>query len=179
MVLGFCVLPRKTDLIPTTCNTKSTHSPMPPWAASVPRSTTHCSRRAIGQLSRSPWCCDARSPRAPLLRFRAASTHVSPTAINYSPSIPHQNRELYDALSHLNEKAEQHANTNRLQLALRVLTAENAVTRVAVLGLDGQASARRLARALLADPLVAEDAWEIHLENGEEDGPVLLRYAAA
>jgi hypothetical protein len=178
MAFGFYVLPRRTDLILTTLDIKSTHSPMPPWAASVPRSSTHCSRRAIDLFSRSRCWCNAHNSRVPLLRFRAASTNVSPTAINYHPNISHQNKELYDALSHLSGKSQQYANVSPLQLALRGLAADNAVTRVAVLGLNSQISARRLARALLADPLSREEAWEHELENGKEDEPVLLRYAA-
>lgn len=161
---------------PTANHHQSLCSPMPPWVASVPRSTTLCSRRAIEPLANALRTRHARNPTSLLLRFRAASTHVSPTAINYRPNIPPRNKELYDALSDLSGKAEQYANISRLQLALRGLAAENAVTRVAVLGLNSQGGARRLAKALLADPLAGEEGWEVVLEKGSEEGAVLIRY---
>jgi hypothetical protein len=149
---------------------------MPPWVASVPRPTTLCCRKAIDSLANSFRNRHARIPTSPLLRLRAASTHVSPTAINYRPNIPPKNKELYDALSDLSARAEQYVNISRLQLVLRGLAAENAVTRVAVLGVSSQAGAMNLARALLADPLVEEAAWERELEKGSEEGAVLIRY---
>jgi hypothetical protein len=45
-----------------------------------------------------------------------------------------------------------------------------------VLGVSSQGGARRLARALLADPLVEEELWEGVLEKGSEEGAVLIRY---
>ena len=149
---------------------------MPPWVASVPRPTTLCSRRAIDTFANASRCRYARNQTSPLLHFRAASTHVSPTAINYRPNIPSRNKELYDALSDLSAKAEQYVNISRLQLALRGLAVENAVTRVAVLGVSSQSGARRFARALLADPLAGEEGWEAELEKGSEQGAVLIRY---
>lgn len=151
---------------------------MPPWVASVPRSTILCGRSAIDTFANALHCRHARNATSPLLRSRAASTHVSPTAINYRPNIPPRNKELYNALSELSAKAEQYVNISRLQLALRGLAAENAVTRVAVLGVSSQGGARRLARALLADPLGAKQGWEGALENGSEEGTVLIRYGS-
>ena len=44
-----------------------------------------------------------------------------------------------------------------------------------MLGLNGQAGARRLARALLADPLAAEPGWERQLTGADEgDGKALV-----
>jgi hypothetical protein len=109
---------------------------------------------------------------------RSASTHVSPTAINLRPHIPPRNKELYDALSALSGAAETYVNISRLQLALRGLAAQDAVTRVAVLGLNSQLSAQQLARLLLADPLSAEEQWEKELvktSDGNERA-VLLKY---
>ncbi|KAF1834092.1 hypothetical protein BDW02DRAFT_569364 [Decorospora gaudefroyi] len=140
---------------------------MPRWVASVPRRTILRSPGRIGFAN---------------LGVRSASTHVSPTAINLRPNIPPRNQALHDALSALGGAAEAHVNTSRLQLALRGLAAHDAVTRIAVLGLDSQLSARRLARLLLADPLGAEEAWEKELANagpGEERGAVLLKYGDA
>jgi hypothetical protein len=94
---------------------------------------------------------------------RSASTHVSPTAINLRPNIPPRNQELHNALSKLNHAAETYVNISRVQLALRGLEAQDAVTRVAVLGVNGQMGARRLVRLLLADPLGKEEGWEREL----------------
>lgn len=150
---------------------------MPPWVLSVPRLTI-CSRaRAIDRstaLLRSRHAAAANS-LVTKLRARPASTHVSPTAINYRPNIPRRNKELHDALSALDGAAEQYVNLSRLQLALGGLVTEDAVTRVAVLGLNGHAGAQRLARLLVADPLAEEAEWEKELENGTDEGIVLLR----
>ncbi|KAJ4377609.1 hypothetical protein N0V83_000436 [Neocucurbitaria cava] len=151
---------------------------MPPWVASVPRSTILRTRRAIDRLHVALPCRYATEPRFANLRARAASTHVSPTAINLRPNIPPRNKELYDALSALSRAAETYANISRLQLALRGVAAHDAVTRIAVLGLNSQVSAQRLARLLLADPLAAEEQWEKELEksgDGDERA-VLLKY---
>ncbi|KAL5452456.1 hypothetical protein PMIN07_002131 [Paraphaeosphaeria minitans] len=145
---------------------------MPPWVASVPRAFP-CSRaKAIDRVAASFRCPRAVHP----LRTRCASTHVSPTAINYRPNVPPRNQELYNALSGLNGAAEQYVNLSRLQLALRGLAVENAVTRVAVLGLNSQIGAQRLARLLIADPLADDAYWERELENNPEEGAVLLRF---
>jgi hypothetical protein len=110
------------------------YSSMPPWVASVPRLTFACRRTAIERSTCARRCRNVFNLRSSNLRLRSASTHVSPTAINYRPNIPPQNKELHDALSTLSGAAEQYVNLSRLQLALRGLEAENAVTRVA--GID-------------------------------------------
>lgn len=48
---------------------------------------------------------------------------------------------------------------------------------VVVLGLSGQSGARRLTKALLADPLAAEQGWERQLTGIDEgdDKALLLR----
>jgi len=57
------------------------------------------------------------------------------------------------------------------------LAAQDAVTRVAVLGLNSQLSAQQLARLLLADPLGAEEQWEKELVKGDgNERAVLLKY---
>ncbi|EMD92253.1 hypothetical protein COCC4DRAFT_162123 [Bipolaris maydis ATCC 48331] len=151
---------------------------MPPWVASVPRLTIF---RKTGSIDRIPLALRCRNvPKSPCasLRARSASTHVSPTAINLRPNVPPRNQELYDALSALSGAAETHVNISRLQLALRGLAAQDAVTRVAVLGLNSQLSAQQLARLLLADPLAAEGQWEKELAKagvGSENA-VLLKY---
>jgi len=104
---------------------------MPPWVASVPRLTI---LRKTGPIDRIPLalrCCNVTKSSSTNLRARFASTHVSPTAINLRPNIPPPNKELYDALSALSGAAETYVNLSRLQLALRGLEAQDAVTRVA------------------------------------------------
>ena len=109
----------------------STSSPMPPWVASVPRLTLF---RKTGPIDRIPLalrCRNVPRPTCASFRVRSASTHVSPTAINLRPNVPARNKDLYDALSALSGAAETHVNISRLQLALRGLAAQDAVTRVA------------------------------------------------
>ncbi|KAF3045962.1 3',5'-cyclic-nucleotide phosphodiesterase (PDEase) (3':5'-CNP) [Didymella heteroderae] len=74
--------------------------------------------------------------------------------------------------------AETYVNISRLQLALSGLVAQDAVTRVAILGLNSQVSAQRLARLLLADPLGNEEGWEQELEKAGDgnERPVLLKF---
>ena len=48
------------------------------------------------------------------------------------------------------------------------------LTREIVLGLNGQHGARRLTRALLADPLASEAAWERQLTATDGDERALL-----
>ncbi|KAL1593817.1 hypothetical protein SLS60_010549 [Paraconiothyrium brasiliense] len=145
---------------------------MPPWVACVSRQAPCPRAKAIDRFAISLHCRHA----ALSLRIRSASTHVSPTAINYRPNVPPRNVELYNTLSGLNNAAEQYVNLSRLQLALSGLAGENAVTRVAVLGLKSQVGAQRLARLLVADPLADKAEWEKKLEKSPEEGAVLLRF---
>lgn len=149
---------------------------MPPWVASAPRSITGSRVRAIDRCASFSRCRYVANPPVANFRVRRASTHISPTAINYRPNVPPRNEELYDALSGLSGAAEQYVNLSRLQLALRGLAVENAVTRIAVLGLDSQVSAQRLAKLLIADPLAEKGKWEDDLEKTPEEGALLLRY---
>ena len=49
------------------------------------------------------------------------------------------------------------------------------LTPYSVLGINGRNGAHRLAKVLLADPLVEEQAWEKQLvDSAEEDGRALL-----
>ncbi|KAH7396343.1 hypothetical protein BKA66DRAFT_262212 [Pyrenochaeta sp. MPI-SDFR-AT-0127] len=151
---------------------------MPPWVAFVPRSNCLRTGRSIERIPLALHCRHAPSLRPSNLRIRSASTHVSPTAINLRPNIPQKNKELYDALSALSGAAETYVNISRLQLALRGVAAHDAVTRIAVLGLNSQVSAQRLARLLLADPLGTEERWERELEKAGDgnERAVLLKY---
>ncbi|PVI00454.1 hypothetical protein DM02DRAFT_563051 [Periconia macrospinosa] len=154
---------------------------MPPWVSLAPRCASSCRKIAIEPSIRAIRSCNLSKPRFPSsLRVRSASTHLSPTAINYRPNVPARNKELHEALQKLGEDAEQFYNLSRLQLALRGLEGEGdeAVTRVAVLGLNSQVGAQRLARLLLADPLGKEEEWEKELD-GSSDGntsAVLIRF---
>ncbi|CAI6297096.1 unnamed protein product [Periconia digitata] len=154
---------------------------MPPWVGLVPRCTSSCREIAIEQYAHAIRSFNITQLRRPLgLRVRSASTHISPTAINYRPIVPRRNTELYEALQKLGKDAEQFNNLRRLQLALRGLEVEGdaAVTRVAVLGLNSQGGAQRLARLLLADPLGKEEDWEKELNKPTEgdDSAVLIRF---
>jgi hypothetical protein len=147
---------------------------MPPWVAFVPRSTSLLAGRRIGCLSPRSLCNNVVSLRKTV---RSASTHVSPTAINVRPDIPPANEELYYALSDLSGAAETYVNISRLQLALRGLAAQDAVTRVALLSMNSQIQAQRLAQLLLADALGNQLQWEKQLQQEAGDGrAVLLRY---
>ncbi|KAF2269435.1 hypothetical protein CC78DRAFT_487054 [Lojkania enalia] len=148
---------------------------MPPWVAYVPRSTSLLNGRAIERLSLSFSC---RNVTIANFYLRHASTHISPTAINVRPNIPPRNEEVYNALSQLNIAAAPYVNISRLQLALRGLAVQYAVVRIAILSLNRQRNARRLARLLLADPLGDEGQWEKKLEHEEDEcgRAVLLRY---
>ncbi|KAH6220488.1 hypothetical protein HBI42_085450 [Parastagonospora nodorum] len=151
---------------------------MPPWVATVPRLSSLANGRVIERLPATLRCRHAHRPSSRSLGVRSASTHVAPTAINLRPNIPARNKELHDALSALSGAADTYVNISRLQLALRGLAAQDAVTRVAVLGLNSQSSAQRLARLLLADPLGAEEQWEKELLKAGDGGEraVLLKY---
>ncbi|KAF2492123.1 hypothetical protein BU16DRAFT_446850, partial [Lophium mytilinum] len=108
---------------------------------------------------------------------RRASSLASSTAINAPLDVPPSFKQLHHALDALGKTAANYVNLSRLQLALRGLAGENAVVRVAVLGIGGQAHARKMARLLLADPLGGEGAWEQRVESGEVEGKgLLLRY---
>ncbi|KAL5113384.1 hypothetical protein ACEQ8H_008728 [Pleosporales sp. CAS-2024a] len=154
---------------------------MPPWVASVPRLPRLANGRTVERLP-SALCCrnvsNAYRRSIANLGVRSASTHVAPTAIDVRPNIPARNKELHDALSALGRAAETYVNMGRLQLALAGLAAQDAVIRIAVLGLNSQSSAQHLARLLLADPLSAEERWEkVLLEIGDEKNrAVLLKY---
>ena len=104
---------------------------MPPWVASVPRLTIFRKTGAIDRIPLALRCRHVPKSRCTKVRVRSASTHVSPTAINLRPNVPPRNQELYDALSAFSGAAETYVNISRLQLALRGLAAQDAVTRVA------------------------------------------------
>src|SRR5271155_954555 len=110
-------------------------------------------------------------------RKRHASTLSSSTAVNATKAIPARYQDLYEALNQVKRKAPAHVNLSRLQLALQGLESENPTTRVAVLGLNVQTTARRLVRLLLADALNEEEKWEKQLVKDEDYSQgLLIRY---
>ncbi len=104
-----------------------------------------------------------RTPR------RYASGLSSNTALNATKNIPARYKELYEALGGVRKKASAQVNLSRLQLALQGLESETPTTRVAILGLNVQETARRIARLLLADPLGDEERWEKQLVDWDAD----------
>ncbi|KAL9039659.1 MAG: hypothetical protein Q9214_004787 [Letrouitia sp. 1 TL-2023] len=117
------------------------------------------------------------APSYPPLK-RAVSTTASISVVNARQEIPPTFQPLYEALKALERDAAVYINLSQLKLALRGLETENAVTRVAVLANSSQHGARRLVRALLADPLSSRPQWEQDIMNLPQDGKtLLLRYA--
>lgn len=74
---------------------------------------------------------NARKSRGFQPQRRSASTTPSVTAVNVKREIPSTYQELYGALKTLESDAGVYVNTSQLQLALRGLEAENAITRIA------------------------------------------------
>lgn len=105
----------------------------------------------------------------------------STTTTSTTPTNPRV--ELERTLLELQTAAPDLVNLSRLQLALRGLrqTPGEEVVRVAILGLgDGDGAgptARRVLRALLADPLVDEEAWERELEAHDPSKSLIVRVA--
>ncbi|KAJ5620983.1 hypothetical protein N7510_004967 [Penicillium lagena] len=100
------------------------------------------------------------------------------TVIGVGKVVPPRFKELYGALEAVRDAAIEQVSLSRLQLALRGLESETPLIRVAVLGLDNAASARRLVRLLLADPLRPRESWEDILETNDADTSpgLLIRY---
>ncbi|KEF54624.1 uncharacterized protein A1O9_09066 [Exophiala aquamarina CBS 119918] len=109
---------------------------------------------------------------------RCASTLSSTTAVNATKNVPSRYKGLYQALKDVRTKAPGQVNLSRLQLALQGLESETPTTRVAVLGLNVQNTARRLVRLLLADPLRDEERWEKDFLKSTDDASqgLLIRF---
>ncbi|OJD33373.1 serine threonine protein phosphatase 2b catalytic subunit protein [Diplodia corticola] len=167
---------------------------MPPRIRSVARLSTALRSRSKADLFFCPSCslwrlADSQPPAAATTahalsrhfsaaRRRPAAALASRTAINAPLDVPPRLKELYQALDVLKSDAASYVNFSRLQLALRGLESEDPVVRVAVLSLGDQASAKQLARLLLADPLSEQSKWEDALEarDTENGQAILLRY---
>src|SRR5690349_3916057 len=122
---------------------------LPRRLAAFPNTLFFCPSCAAWRLSvPTP---SASSP--PPGRTRHASTLVSSTAVNATKQIPEAYRNLHEALGDVKKKASAHVNLSRLQLALQGIESESPTTRVAVLGINAQTTARRVVRLLLADAL--------------------------
>ncbi|KAK5733759.1 hypothetical protein LTR17_009463 [Elasticomyces elasticus] len=122
---------------------------------------------------------DGRQISRPRRQYSSQGSLASTTAINAPSTVPSRYRELHRRLLALQEEASTYVNLSRLQLAARSLESEEPITRVALLGLGehGAHSARKLARALLSDPLGEEQVWEQDLLQSAKDGKsLLLRY---
>ena len=109
-----------------------------------------------------------RTPQ-PSIKKRFASTVASVTAINATVSIPPKLRNLHEAMYELKKKALGQVNLSRLQLAIQGLESEQPTIRVAVLGQDVPATARRLVRLLLADASKPQPEWEARLVAGDSE----------
>ena len=72
-----------------------------------------------------------RQRRKSQILRRAASTIPSVTAVNVKHEIPPAFQKLHASLKNLERDARTYVNTSQLQLALRGIESENAVTRVA------------------------------------------------
>ncbi|KAJ9661522.1 hypothetical protein H2198_001902 [Neophaeococcomyces mojaviensis] len=137
---------------------------------SVLRRTFYCPSCSTLQLSDRN-----QTPRKRRRTERYAST-LSTTAVNGSRPIPERYQPLHTALSEVKVKASAHVNLSRLQLALQGLESEKPVTRIALLGLNVQDIARRIARLLLADALEDEQAWEQQILRHKGTQGILIRY---
>ncbi|KAK3308778.1 uncharacterized protein B0T15DRAFT_491330 [Chaetomium strumarium] len=116
----------------------------------------------------------------PRLHNRDQSTSSSSAPTGSPPSDPRQ--ELQRALLELESRAPNHINLARLQLALRNLSEPpgHESIRVAVLNVTDRsgATAKRLVRLALADPLKPAEPWEEQLEAHEtETRPLVVRIA--
>ncbi|KAI2401259.1 3',5'-cyclic-nucleotide phosphodiesterase (PDEase) (3':5'-CNP) [Ophidiomyces ophidiicola] len=79
--------------------------------------------------------------------------------------VPDRFKELYQALRGVRDAAAGHVHPARLDLVLRGLESERPVVRIAVLGLNNTATAVRLVRLLLSDPLSPRAEWEEQLDS--------------
>lgn len=99
--------------------------------------------------------------------------------MNAAKLIPEQYKPLHNALQDIRKHASSYINVSRLELALQGLESERPKLRIAVLGTSKQETTLRLVRALLADALESEAAWEKELVQRQENGGVLIEYGDA
>lgn len=133
---------------------------------------------SLSRPSLCPTCAHSQpsTSQPPRKRVRYASTVTSRTAVNATKLIPEQYKPLHNALQDIRKHASSYVNLSRLELALQGLEAEKPKIRIAVLGTSGQETTLRLVRALLADALGNEAAWEKSLLQRQDNSGVLIEY---
>ncbi|KAG5964842.1 hypothetical protein E4U58_003037 [Claviceps cyperi] len=155
-------------------------------AAILPRTGQHRllvghTRRLVAPPSICPVCANASRTRRDASSRRSLSSTPPPSP---APTRhQHPRAELESTLLELQKHAPSLTNLSRWQLALQGLRQEQGdeVIRIAILGLakDSRAgsrpTARRVLRALLADPLQEEQSWEQELGNRDETTPLVVR----
>lgn len=127
-----------------------------------------------------PFCSIAPNPRIqPRSRQRTQHRRLQSTTVE---SVDPR-KELELTLQELGKHAPNFVSLSRLQLALQALQqrpGEEAI-RIAILGLRpeddaaGAETAKRIIRAILADPLVDEEAWERELAEYDPSRPLIIR----
>ncbi|KAJ1329616.1 hypothetical protein MN608_06352 [Microdochium nivale] len=135
-------------------------------AAAAPNPTTrHPRRKRHGQARHSSTAAAAQAPPA----SEPASSSTDPR------------RDLQDALAELQKHAANYVNLSRVQLAingLRQAPGDEAI-RVAILGMssasESAATAKKVARLLLADPLKDKESWEDEVDKHNLAQPMLIR----
>lgn len=154
----------------------------------MPPTTTYIYSKRLVNAVAIPFYCPVYSasrlrlaPSGPALvlsKKHCASTLVSTTAVNATKAIPARNKNLHQALNELSKKASTHVSLSRLRLAIQGLESEHPTTRVALLGLDVPAAARRLTHLLLADSSRPKQEWESHLlgDESEQRRGVVIRF---
>ncbi|KAG6197663.1 hypothetical protein E4U10_008052 [Claviceps purpurea] len=164
----------------------NTTSAMAFKAAILPRTGQHRllvgnTRRLAASPSICPVCANASRTRRDASSRRSLSSTPPPSP---APTRhQHPRAELESTLLELQKRAPSLTNLSRWQLALQGLRQEQGdeVIRIAILGLakDSRAgsrpTARRVLRALLADPLQGEQSWERELGNRDETTPLVVR----
>jgi hypothetical protein len=112
-----------------------------------------------------------RSPKPSAPQRRSVFTIAATTSVNSPSLVSAQNRPLYDALSELGHKATAYVSLARVKSVLSSLEAgEKPAIRIAVLGLNGHAKARKLVQLLLADALGEQNSWEGLITDNDERG---------
>ncbi|KHN95667.1 uncharacterized protein MAM_06508 [Metarhizium album ARSEF 1941] len=158
---------------------------MAPSSALLPRSARRLRLRLrllpqARHLSVSPCQICARSTRLARLRPRPRNEpHVARRRLLSTSTNPRT--ELEATLLELQNQSPNLVNLSRLQLAIQGLRqdAGTETIRVAIIGLangtEVDTTARRILRALLADPLQEEQPWEKALENRHQNKPLIVR----
>ncbi|KAG6002207.1 hypothetical protein E4U21_003338 [Claviceps maximensis] len=144
-------------------------------SASSPSSLSACPVCANASPTRRPRTTQTRAPR----RDATSRRHLSSTSAQ-----PHPRADLESTLLELQKHSPNLINLPRLQLALQGLRQEpgSEIVRIAILGLapaDGAGAgptARKVLRALLADPLQEEQSWERELAGRDDTKkPLIVR----